>query len=155
MKKQALALFMAVILALQLTGCNARKADGNITASNRTQSSIKELFNSARKDKEDLEKTVIDEKELQDEELADKTLDEEKTDKEEDVRYQDDYYEYVNQNLLSKIELSATDAHWDWFSELNAVVSSEMEDIIEELANDNKTYERGVRNRKLRTCTSV
>ena len=111
MKKQALALFMAVILALQLTGCNARKADGNITASNRTQSSIKELFNSARKDKEDLEKTVIDEKELQDEELADKTLDEEKTDKEEDVRYQDDYYEYVNQNLLSKIELSATDAH--------------------------------------------
>lgn len=74
MKKRVLALFMAVILALQLTGCNARKEEGNITASNRTQSSIKELFNSAKKDKKDTEKTTADEKELQDEELADKIL---------------------------------------------------------------------------------
>lgn len=150
MKKRVLALFMAVILALQLTGCNARKEEGNITASNRTQSSIKELFNSAKKDKKDTEKTAADEKELQDEELADKILEGEKTDEEEEVRYQDDYYEYVNQNLLSKIELSATDAHWDWFSELSAVVSSEMEDIIEELANDGKTYERGSSEQKIK-----
>lgn len=150
MKKRALALFMAVILALQLTGCNARKEEGNITASNRTQSSIKELFNNAKKDKKHTEKTTADEKELQDEELADKILEGEKTEEEEDVRYQDDYYEYVNQNLLSKIELSATDAHWDWFSELNAVVSSEMEDIIEELANDGKTYERGSSEQKIK-----
>lgn len=154
MKKRALALFMAVILALQLTGCNARKEESNITASNRTQSSIKELFNNAKKDKKDTEKTTADEKELQDEELVDKILEGEENDEDEEeeqeVRYQDDYYEYVNQNLLSKIELSATDAHWDWFSELNAVVSSEMEDIIEDLANDGKTYERGSSEQKIK-----
>jgi len=68
----------------------------------------------------------------------------------EDVRYQDDYYDYVNQNLLSKIQLQATDAHWDWFSELSAEVSSEMEDIIRELAEDEKTYEKGTSEQKIK-----
>jgi putative endopeptidase len=67
-----------------------------------------------------------------------------------EVRYQDDYYEYVNQNLLSLIELSATDAHWDWFSELNAEVSNEMDDIIDELASDGKTYEKGTPEQKIK-----
>lgn len=67
-----------------------------------------------------------------------------------DVRYQDDYYEYVNQNLLSKIQLQATDAHWDWFSELSAEVSSEMEDIIRDLAKDGKTYEKGSPEQKIK-----
>jgi putative endopeptidase len=72
------------------------------------------------------------------------------SDDESEVRYQDDYYEYVNKNLLSMINLSATDAHWDWFSELNAVVSDEMEDIIDELANDGKTYEKGTPQQKIK-----
>ena len=67
-----------------------------------------------------------------------------------DVRYQDDYYEYVNQNLLSKIQLQATDAHWDWFSELSAEVSSEMEDIIRDLVKDEKTYEKGTPEQKIK-----
>ena len=67
-----------------------------------------------------------------------------------DVRYQDDYYEYVNQNLLSKIKLQATDAHWDWFSELSAEVSSEMEDIIRDLVKDEKTYEKGTPEQKIK-----
>ncbi len=67
-----------------------------------------------------------------------------------EVRYQDDYYEFVNQNLLSKIELAATDAHWDWFSELSAVVSNEMDYIIDELVNDDNTYENGSSEQKIK-----
>lgn len=66
------------------------------------------------------------------------------------IRYQDDYYEYVNKNLLDKIELSATDAQWNWFGELNAVVSEEMEQIIRELAMDGRTYEKGSSAQKIK-----
>lgn len=66
------------------------------------------------------------------------------------IRYQDDYYEYVNKNLLDKIELSATDAQWNWFGELNAVVSEEMEQIIRELAMDGQTYEKGSSAQKIK-----
>lgn len=66
------------------------------------------------------------------------------------LRYQDDYYAYVNQDLLDKIELKATDSHWDWFSELDAVVSAEMEEIIRELSEDEKVYERGSSEQKIK-----
>lgn len=72
------------------------------------------------------------------------------TDGDSEVRYQDDYYEYVNKNLLDLIELDATDAHWDWFSELSAAVSGEMEDIIDELSTDGKTYEKGSSEQKIK-----
>lgn len=78
------------------------------------------------------------------------TVEDTDEDDSDDVRYQDDYYEFVNKNLLSKIELAATDAHWDWFGELNAVVSNEMENITEELANDGKTYEKGSSEQKIK-----
>jgi putative endopeptidase len=67
-----------------------------------------------------------------------------------EVRYQDDYYEFVNENLLSKIELAATDAHWDWFSELSAVVSNEMDAIITDLENDDTVYEKGSSEQKIK-----
>lgn len=66
------------------------------------------------------------------------------------LRYQDDYYAYVNQDLLDKIELKATDSHWDWFSELDAVVSAEMEEIIKELSEDGKVYEKGSSEQKIK-----
>ncbi len=65
-------------------------------------------------------------------------------------RYQDDYYEYINKDLLDKIELDATDAHWDWFGELDAVVSAEMEEIIRELSEDDTVYERGSSEQKIK-----
>ena len=67
-----------------------------------------------------------------------------------EVRYQDDFYEYVNQDLLDQINLQATDAHWDWFGELNAIVSEEMDQIIEELANDGQTYPKGSSEQKIK-----
>ncbi len=66
------------------------------------------------------------------------------------VRYQDDFYEYVNQDLLDQITLQATDAHWDWFGELNAIVSEEMDQIIEELAADGQTYPKGSSEQKIK-----
>lgn len=140
MKKRIAALFMAVVLALQIVGCGAKNDQNTDTQTQSTQSSIKDNFHSVKPDK--------DNDEAQEKPNTDETdeVDEENT----EVRYQDDYYEFVNQNLLSKIELAATDAHWDWFGELNAVVSSEMEDIIDELANDGKQYEKGSSEQKIK-----
>ena len=152
MKKRALALFMAVILTLQMTGCNTGTKEQDTTAENKTQSSIKDLFNSGRNDKEDGKESADDERESaeddKDTESGEREADGE--DEDDEVRYQDDYYEFVNQNLLSKIELAPTDAHWDWFGELNAVVSGEMEEIIDELASDGKTYEKGSSEQKIK-----
>ena len=66
------------------------------------------------------------------------------------VRYQDDYYEYVNSNLLDKIDLGDTDAQWTWFGELSAVANEEMEDIIQEVASSNEAYEKGSSEQKIR-----
>lgn len=30
--------------------------------------------------------------------------------------------------MLDEVELAATDAHWDWFGELDAIANEEMED---------------------------
>lgn len=66
------------------------------------------------------------------------------------VRYQDDYYDYVNSNLLDKIDLADTDAQWTWFGELSAVANEEMEDIIKEVAYSNESYEKGSSEQKIR-----
>lgn len=68
----------------------------------------------------------------------------------EEIRYQDDYYEYVNQDILDQIELSDTDAQWTWFGELMAVSDEEMEDIIQELAQSKETYEKGSSEQKIK-----
>ena len=137
---------------VQMTGCNIGTKEQDTTAENKTQSSIKDLFNSGRNDKEDGKEPADDERESaeddKDTESGEREADGE--DEDEEVRYQDDYYEFVNQNLLSKIELAPTDAHWDWFGELNAVVSGEMEEIIDELASDGKTYEKGSSEQKIK-----
>ncbi len=144
MKKRILALLMASVLTLQLAGCNTKDAG---TAGKETQSSIKDQFNSAREERENAGETASEQDtQTPESDAGRQDADDEGT----EVRYQDDYYEFVNQNLLSKIELAATDAHWDWFGELNAVVSSEMEDIIDELAGDGKTYEKGSSEQKIK-----
>lgn len=142
MRKKLLALLTALVLTAQLAGCSTQTAG---PVGDESQDSIKDKFNSARAEQKDAEETTA----AQDTTAPDAK---EQGGDEEDagVRYQDDYYEYVNENLLSKIELAATDAHWDWFGELNAVVSAEMEDIIDDLANDKKTYEKGSSEQKIK-----
>lgn len=144
MKKRVLALLMTVMMALQLTGCSSGNVDA---AGQETKSSIKDLFNSAKnaESAEDTGNVSAVPDTLLDTDVPDAAAEDDT-----EIRYQDDYYEFVNQNLLSKIELSATDAHWDWFGELNAAVSAEMEDIIDELASDGKTYEKGSSEQKIK-----
>lgn len=66
------------------------------------------------------------------------------------VRYQDDYYDYVNSDLLDKIDLADTDAQWTWFGELSAVANEEMEEIIKEVASSDEPYEKGSSEQKIR-----
>lgn len=66
------------------------------------------------------------------------------------VRYQDDFYEYINGELLDEVELSATDAQWSWFGELDAVVSYDMKQMIRRLANSKKDYSKGSSEQKIR-----
>ncbi len=147
MKKRVLALLLAAIMTLQLTGCNTEDAD----AGQGTQSSIKDMFYDAKENRaedgmaghEDAGDTTAD---IQDNAVIDEESDGEDT----EIRYQDDYYEFVNQNLLSKIELAATDAHWDWFGELNAVVSSEMDEIIDTIADSKNVYKKGSCEQKIK-----
>lgn len=147
MRKRILALLTALALTMQLTGCNTGNAD---PVGEEKKDSIKDMFNSAKEEQKDTgekeDPQDIDQKDAAGQEDEEPDTDDEET----EVRYQDDYYEFVNQNLLSKIELAATDAHWDWFGELNAVVSSEMEDIIDDLANDGKTYKKGSSEQKIK-----
>lgn len=147
MRKRILALLTALALTMQLTGCNTGNAD---PVGEEKKDSIKDMFNSAKEEQKDTgekeDPQDIDKKDAAGQEDEEPDTDDEET----EVRYQDDYYEFVNQNLLSKIELAATDAHWDWFGELNAVVSSEMEDIIDDLANDGKTYKKGSSEQKIK-----
>ncbi len=67
-----------------------------------------------------------------------------------ELRYQDDYYEYVNSELLETIELGPTDSHWDWFGELTAVADEEMGEIIRELSEDDTVYEKGSSEQKIK-----
>lgn len=142
---------MAVILTLQLTGCDAGDDRNNAAVESDGKTSIKDLFHSTvGKDSEKQSEDAAGEEDASEQGSVADTEEDTDEDDNEDVRYQDDYYEFVNKNLLSKIELAATDAHWDWFGELNAIVSDEMESITEELANDGKTYEKGSSEQKIK-----
>ena len=121
MKKKIFAVFLAALMALQLTGCGGKA-----------------------------HMTNTDTEENSDIGSSEKSADASDGEETEEIRYQDDYYEYVNQNLLEKIELSATDAHWDWFGELSAVVSDEMSDIIKDIVNDEAVYQKGSSEQKIK-----
>lgn len=62
----------------------------------------------------------------------------------------DDFYEYINQDLLSMIELSERDASWNWFTEVSAATRNDLNDIIVELAEDKNTYEKGSSEQKIK-----
>ncbi|MCM1184671.1 MAG: M13 family metallopeptidase [Roseburia sp.] len=126
MKKRLLALVLAASMAIQLAGCgSARSAQAEESA--------------GRDDREQSAANAFDGLGV-----------ENPSSDAAEIRYQDDYYEYVNENLLDMIELNATDAQWNWFGELNAVVSEEMEELIRELSVDGKTYERGSSAQKIK-----
>lgn len=136
MKKKMMALFAAALLAFGMTGCRSM-ADLLIERNENSGASAKDKI-----ERED------DGVSAQDNETE--HFDFESDYNGEDARYQDDYYEYVNRDLLSKITLEATDAHWDWFGELSVEVNNGMADIIRELSNDGKTYKKGTPEQKIK-----
>lgn len=135
MKKKMMALFAAALLISGTTGCGSM-SDLLIKEKESSVDSVKD--------------SIVREDSGGETEHFDFESDYNGETVNEDVRYQDDYYEFVNNDLLSKITLEATDAHWDWFSELSAAVSSEMEDIIRSLSNDGKTYKKGTPEQKIK-----
>lgn len=123
MNKRLLALLIAAMLSLGASGC----AGGQNTSSRLPENPVAD----ARQNEDNsVEKNGG------------------KSDKK--LRYQDDYYEYINHSLLDNIELSATDAHWDWFAELGAYVGNDMERIIDEIASSDEAYEKGSSQQKIR-----
>ncbi len=146
MKKKIIALFLAALTAFQLTGCTQlitkQAMENRLDAENSDEGTAdKGMEESGGQDaaggKADVSK----------QDTADGGNTEEDLD---GVRYQDDYYEYVNENILNEIELGATDAHWDWFSELSAYVSEEMSDITRDLTKDGKDYPKGSSEQKIK-----
>ncbi len=61
-----------------------------------------------------------------------------------------DFYEYINEELLAQINLGPTDAHWDWFGELSAGLRNDMNEIIAELVQSGETYEKGSSEQKIK-----
>ena len=66
------------------------------------------------------------------------------------IRYQDDFYEYVNNDILDMVELGDTDAQWTWFGELMAVADNDMDEIIQELSQSEKIYPKGTSEQKIK-----
>lgn len=126
MRRRIAALVLAGILALQTTGCGKMVIPGSTNNDKNTEQ--------AQATQNEGGETRVDNQENGGEE----------------VRYQDDYYEFVDGNLLDKIDLADTDAQWTWFGELSAVANEEMEDIIRELASSDETYEKGTSEQKIK-----
>lgn len=66
------------------------------------------------------------------------------------IRYQDDYYEYVNQDILDLISLSDSSAQWTWFGELYAQSNSDMREIVKKLSKSNLSYPKGSSEQKIK-----
>lgn len=69
---------------------------------------------------------------------------------EDKIRYQDDFYEYANNDILDMVELGETDAQWTWFGELMAVADHDMDEIIQELSQTEKVYAKGTSEQKIK-----
>lgn len=134
MEKKLLALIITAIISLNFSGCTYINNILTFIENEEVRESIETEEN----------------KDINDDSDKNKKQNDKKNNKSEKIRYQDDYYEYINKDLLDKIELSPTDAHWDWFGELNALVSSDMEDIIRDLSKDTQTYEKGSSQQKIK-----
>lgn len=146
MKKKIIAVFLAALTAFQLTGCTQfitmqimeKQPDSETAVGTVKEGGEQDTEGSTAEDGKQDSAVGITEEGAADGESS------------SEVRYQDDYYEYVNENILNEIELGATDAHWDWFSELSAYVSEEMSDITRDLVNDENVYPKGSSEQKIK-----
>lgn len=146
MKKKIIAVFLAALTAFQLTGCTQLITRQIMEKQPDSDSAVGAVEEGGEQDTEG--STAEDGK--QDSAVGITEEGASGGESSNEVRYQDDYYEYVNENILNEIELGATDAHWDWFSELSAYVSEEMSDITRDLVNDENVYPKGSSEQKIK-----
>lgn len=123
MRKRIATLFLAGIVTVQLTGCGVLSPFIHFMAN--TKSSVGEV-----------KREAVEENDTQE--------------RKEKKRYQDDFYEYVNEDILDMVELGETDAQWTWFGELMAVADHDMDEIILELAKSEKIYPKGTSEQKIK-----
>ena len=123
MRKRIATLFLAGIVTVQLTGCGVLSPFIHFMSN--TKSSVGEV-----------KREAIEENDTQE--------------RKEKKRYQDDFYEYVNEDILDMVELGETDAQWTWFGELMAVADHDMDEIILELAKSEKIYPKGTSEQKIK-----
>ncbi len=142
MKNKIIAGLIAALTVFQLTGCNQLVTRQIMEIQTEVQTEAESAAETTTNDNEKEPSGAVD--------VGKQEIDSDTDETEGEVRYQDDYYEYVNENILNEIELSATDAHWDWFSELSAYVSEEMSDITRDLVDDGKDYPKGSSEQKIK-----
>lgn len=123
MRKRIATLFLAGIVTVQLTGCGVLSPFIHFMSN--TKSSVGEVKREAVEENDTHERK-------------------------EKKRYQDDFYEYVNEDILDMVELGETDAQWTWFGELMAVADHDMDEIILELAKSEKIYPKGTSEQKIK-----
>ncbi|MBQ6787092.1 MAG: M13 family metallopeptidase [Lachnospiraceae bacterium] len=124
MKKKIVAILLMGVITVQLTGCGVL-------------SPFIHFLNSIDTSEGELRLEMVEE-ENEAQRAADK------------VRYQDDFYEYVNNDILDMVELGDTDAQWTWFGELMAVADHDMDEIIQELSQSEKIYPKGTSEQKIK-----
>ncbi len=79
-------------------------------------------------------------------------LEEEETDAEaasSDELLRENYYEYVNQDLLDSIEIDPTESEWNQFVVLTDAVSDELSDTLQEVVENHDQYEKGTIEQKI------
>ncbi len=60
-----------------------------------------------------------------------------------DELLREDYYEYVNKELLDSVEIDPTEAEWDQFFVVDEEVSDGLSDILQEVVENRDQYEKG------------
>jgi putative endopeptidase len=67
-----------------------------------------------------------------------------------EIRPADDFYDYVNAELLTQKEIPSTDVKWSWDTEVGDAVETEMDAYIDELVNSGESYEKGTTQQKIK-----
>lgn len=122
--KKIFALLMAGVMLLSAAGCGGKTAEETSTQEQGTENNQTEETSTQ-------------------EQSTENNQTEQSQDVSTGVRLEDDYYTYMNADLLAEKELSETYMQWCWEVEYTEKINDELNEIIDELISDGKTYEKG------------
>jgi putative endopeptidase len=67
-----------------------------------------------------------------------------------EIRPADDFYDYVNAELLAQKEIPSTATRWWWYTEIDDDIEAEMDANIDKLVNSGEIYEKGTAQQKIK-----